>query len=151
MKLFVLANLRPWTLRHPTAQIGLDVEIGEGTVLAPNVILTTRVPPSDVHCILNVRASVSHDCRIGDFVNVNPAATICGNVTVGDGSFIGAGAVIKEKIKIGRGVTVGAGNAVVICDLPDGATAVGVPARIIKRRDNYFFRLDPLVAEASEG
>jgi acetyltransferase EpsM len=126
-----LKNLRPWTLRHPTVQIGYGVEIAEGTLLAPNVVVTTRVRIGR-HGIINIRASVSHDCKIGDFVNINPAATLCGNVTVGDGSYIGAGAVIKEKIKIGRGVTVGAG-AVVIRDLPDGSTAVGVPARIIKQ------------------
>jgi acetyltransferase EpsM len=124
-----LSNLKPFTLQHTSAWTGVDVQIGEGTLLAPNVIVTTRVRIGR-HCILNIRASVSHDCHIGDFVNINPAATLCGNVTVGDGSFIGAGAVVKEKITIGRGVTVGAG-AVVIRDLPDGVTAVGVPAHII--------------------
>ena len=126
-----LCNLKPFTLRHPSAWTGVGVQIGEGALLAPNVVVTTRARIGR-HCILNVKASISHDCRIGDFVNINPAAILCGNVTVGDGSFIGAGVVVKEKIKIGRGVTVGAG-AVVIRDLPDGATAVGVPARVIKQ------------------
>ena len=122
---------QPWTLRHPSAQLGFDVVVGGGTLLAPNVILTTRVRVG-AHCILNVRASISHDCDIGDFVNINPAATLCGNVSVGDGSFIGAGAVVKEKVVIGRGVVVGAGSTVVR-DLPDGVTVVGTPARIIKQ------------------
>jgi sugar O-acyltransferase (sialic acid O-acetyltransferase NeuD family) len=125
-----LPNLQPWTLRHPTAQTGRDVEIGDGTLLAPNVILTTRIRIG-AHCIFNVRVSVSHDCQIGNFVNINPAAILCGNVIIGDGSYIGAGAVVKEKIRIGRGVTVGAG-AVVVRDLPDNVIAVGVPARVIK-------------------
>jgi acetyltransferase EpsM len=126
-----LSNLKPFTLQHTSAWTGVDVQIGEGTLLSPNVAVTTRVRIGR-HVILNLNSSVSHDCQIGDFVNINPAATLCGDVTVGDGSFIGAGAVVKEKIKIGRGVTVGAG-AVVIRDLPDGATAVGVPARMIKQ------------------
>lgn len=123
-------SLLAWTLRHPSAQLGHDVQVGPGSLLAPNVVVTTRVRIG-VHSILNVRASVSHDCLIGDFVNINPAATLCGNVQVGDGSFIGAGAVVKEKIVIGRGVVVGAG-AVVVRDLPDGVTVVGSPARVIK-------------------
>jgi sugar O-acyltransferase (sialic acid O-acetyltransferase NeuD family) len=124
-----ISGPRPWTLRHPTANIGYEVEIGDGTLLAPGVIITTRVRVGR-HCILNVNTSVSHDCRIGDFVNINPGATICGDVAIGDGSFIGAGAVVKEKITIGQGVLVGAG-AVVVKDVPDRAKVVGVPASVV--------------------
>lgn len=128
---FGLAGLKTLTMQHTSAWRGTNVEIGVGTLFAPSVVLTTRVHVGR-HCILNVKASVSHDCVIGDFVNINPAATLCGNVTVGDGAFIGAGAVVREKITIGRGAIVGAG-AVVICDVPDGATVVGVPGRVIKQ------------------
>ena len=126
-----LSNLHPWTLQHPTAHVGPEVQIGEGVLLAPNVIVTTLVRIGR-HSILNVKVSVSHDCVIGEFVNINPGATICGRVSIGDGAYIGAGAIVKDTISIGRGVTIGAG-AVVIHDLPDGVTAVGVPARVIKQ------------------
>jgi serine acetyltransferase len=69
---------------------------------------------------------------IGDFVNINPAATLCGSVTVGEGAYIGAGAVVKERISIGAWSTIGAGAAVVR-DVPEGVTVVGVPARVIKK------------------
>jgi serine O-acetyltransferase len=49
-----------------------------------------------------------------------------------DDIFVGAGAKIIGQVAIGSGVRVGA-NAVVIADVPDGATAVGVPARNIVR------------------
>ena len=48
---------------------------------------------------------------------------------IGDGVFIGAGAKVLGSITIGDGALIGA-NAVVVCDVPAGATAVGIPARI---------------------
>jgi serine O-acetyltransferase len=50
---------------------------------------------------------------------------------IGDDVFIGAGARILGGIRIGDGAIIGA-NAVVIQDIPDGATAVGIPARVIR-------------------
>lgn len=52
--------------------------------------------------------------------------------TVGNDVMIGAGAVILGDIKIGDKAKVGA-NAVVLEDIPANSTAVGAPARIIKR------------------
>ena len=49
---------------------------------------------------------------------------------IGRGVDIGAGAVILGGIHVGDNVTIGA-NAVVLEDIPEGATAVGIPARII--------------------
>jgi acetyltransferase EpsM len=126
-----LKNLKPFTLKHVCSHTGPQIEIGEGTCLAPGTIVTcdSRIGR---HCILNVKVSVSHDCEIGDYVNLNPGATICGNVKIGEGSYIGAAATVIDKVKIGRWAVIGAG-AVVIEDLPDAVTAAGVPARIIRR------------------
>lgn len=52
--------------------------------------------------------------------------------SIGEGAHLGAGSKIIGSLKIGSNVRVGA-NAVVLTDLPDGVTAVGVPARIIPR------------------
>jgi sugar O-acyltransferase (sialic acid O-acetyltransferase NeuD family) len=120
----------PWTLRHPTAQIGRAVTIGPGTMLAPNVVVTTRVRIGS-HCILNARANVHHDCVVGDYVNINPGATVCGNVTLGEDVFFGAGATAIERVSVGAGSIIGAGAAVVR-PIPAHVTAVGVPARVTK-------------------
>jgi len=52
-------------------------------------------------------------------------------VTIGDNVFIGAGAKIIGGVRIGSDVKIGA-NAVVTRDVPDGATVVGIPAKVIK-------------------
>ena len=126
-----IPNLAPFALCHRSAWMGASVSVGAGTVLAPNTLVTTRASVGE-HCILNVKASVSHDCVIGDFCNINPNATICGAVEIGEGCYIGAGATVIERRRIGAWTVVGAG-AVVTQDLPDGVTAVCIPARIVKR------------------
>ena len=54
-----------------------------------------------------------------------------GKPTIGDDVFVGAGAKILGSVNVGDGARIGA-NAVVVDDVPDGGTAVGVPARIRK-------------------
>lgn len=115
------------TIASGTSSTGLHNKVGEGTLLASGAVLTTSISLGR-HCIVNVKASISHDCIIEDFVNVNPGATLCGNVKVGEGSFIGAGATIIQGITVGKWSTVGAGS-VVIDDVPDFTTVVGIPAR----------------------
>jgi sugar O-acyltransferase (sialic acid O-acetyltransferase NeuD family) len=124
-------NLSAWSLIHPRACVGRGVNIGIGTCLAPGSIVTTRVRIGE-HCIVNVNASVSHDSVVGDFVNINPGAVVAGNARIGDGCFIGAGATVIDKVSVGAWSIIGAG-AVVVDDIPPHVTAVGVPARVIKR------------------
>jgi acetyltransferase EpsM len=74
---------------------------------------------------------VDHDCVVGDYTHVSPNATLCGDVHLGEGTHFGAGATAIQGVRIGKWCTIGAG-AVVISDIPDYATAVGCPARVIK-------------------
>ncbi|MGZ9197173.1 MAG: DapH/DapD/GlmU-related protein, partial [Candidatus Deferrimicrobiaceae bacterium] len=78
--------------------------------------------------------SVDHDCAIGDFVHICPGAHLGGAVVVEEGTFLGVGSSVVPGIRIGRWSVIGAG-AVVTKDIPDNCTAVGVPARVIKTRE----------------
>ena len=69
-----------------------------------------------------------------NFCNINPGAHLAGNVTVGEGCYIGMGANIIQGISIGPWSIIGAG-AVVVRDIPANVTAVGVPAKVIKTRE----------------
>jgi acetyltransferase-like isoleucine patch superfamily enzyme len=55
-------------------------------------------------------------------------------ITLGRNVWLGAGAKVLDGVRIGSGVVVGAG-AVVTSDLPDGVVAAGIPARVVRRRD----------------
>lgn len=79
---------------------------------------------------------VSHFAHIGKNCTINQQVTIAGgkeaeSVYIGDNVFIGAGAKIIGPVKIGSNVKIGA-NAVVVKNVPDNCTVVGVPARIVK-------------------
>jgi acetyltransferase-like isoleucine patch superfamily enzyme len=55
-------------------------------------------------------------------------------ISLGDNVWLGTGTKVLDGVRIGNAVVVGAG-AVVTEDLPDGAVAVGVPARVVRRRE----------------
>jgi len=121
------------TAIHGTAIVSDKAKIGVGTVVLQGAIVQAGAEIG-AHVLVNTAASIDHDNIIGDYAHVSPHATLCGHVRVGEGTHIGAGAVVIPSIQIGRWCTVGAG-AVVIRDIPDFATVVGNPARVIKFRD----------------
>ncbi|WP_299987997.1 acetyltransferase [uncultured Pontibacter sp.] len=115
---------------HSTAIVSPSATIAEGTVVMQGAVIQADAQVGK-HAIINTGASIDHDCQIGDYAHISPGAVLSGNVQVGEGTHIGAGAVVIPNLKIGKWCKIGAG-AVVIRDLPDGVTAVGSPARIIK-------------------
>ena len=115
---------------HPKAIVSESAIIGDGTVVMAGAVINPSVKVGQ-HCIVNTCASIDHDCILDDYVHISPNATLSGDVVVGQGTHIGSGAVSIQGIRIGKWCTIGAG-AVVIQDVPDFATVVGNPARIIK-------------------
>jgi sugar O-acyltransferase (sialic acid O-acetyltransferase NeuD family) len=115
---------------HPSANISKRSSISIGTVVMAGVSINAGTTIGQ-HAIINTNSSIDHDCILGDFVHVSPNAALAGNVSVGEGSHIGIGACIIQGIKIGKWATIGAG-AVIIKDVPDYATVVGSPGKIIK-------------------
>jgi len=117
---------------HPTATVLRGAHIGPGTAVLINAFVGADARVAE-NAILNVGAVVSHDCIVGSCVQMGPLASLGGNSRVGDYTFIGMKGTVLQGLTVGRDVRIGA-NAVVIESLPDGVTAVGVPARIVRRR-----------------
>jgi len=119
-------------LIHPSVIMGNKeyVKIGEGCIICAGTIITTNINIGK-HVILNLACTVGHESEIGDFSSFMPTCNISGEVKIGKANFWGTGAKVINQIKVGDNVTIGAG-AVVTKDIPDDATAVGVPAKVVK-------------------
>jgi serine O-acetyltransferase len=82
--------------------------------------------------VIGETALIGDDCTLYHGVTLGGTSWNKGkrHPTLGDGVVVGAGAKILGPITIGRGAKIGS-NAVVVKDVPEGATAVGIPARIL--------------------
>ena len=124
------AGARLATVIHPFSALSRSAAVGAGSVVLAGAVLNPGVRVGSA-CIVNTRASVDHDCAVGDGVHVCPGVTLAGNVTVHDLAWLGIGACALQGITIGRAAVVGAG-ATVIHDVRAGATVVGCPAKETK-------------------
>ena len=115
---------------HPSAIISPTATLGHNVVIAPGAIVCTDARIAD-HVILNTAATIDHDCDIGQSAHICPGVRLAGRVTIGQSALIGIGAAVLPCLKIGLHATI-SGGALVHKDIPPHATAVGVPARILR-------------------
>lgn len=118
------------TLHHTSAFVSRFSDVGEGTVIMPQVCINAEVSIGH-HCIINTACTIEHECVIEDFVHISPKASLAGNVTVKKGAHVGLGANIIQGVTIGENALIGAG-AVILRDVPANAVVVGNPGRVIK-------------------
>jgi sugar O-acyltransferase (sialic acid O-acetyltransferase NeuD family) len=128
----VIPDVNFATLIHPTAFLGSDVRLGEGSVLMPRALVMCGSTVGR-GCVLNTGSSLDHDSSMEDGAALAPGAITGGGVRIGERTFVGLGARIIEKINVGSDAVVGAGS-LVLHDLPDHVLAYGVPCRDVRRR-----------------
>lgn len=115
---------------HPTAYCLDRQYLDEGCIVAAGAALSNGVVLGR-HVHVGATSTLVR-CEVGDYTTIGPGVDIGGDVKIGKRVFIGIGARISNLLSIGDGAVIGAG-AVVLSDVPAGATAVGVPARLVGR------------------
>ncbi|MDP3730713.1 MAG: NTP transferase domain-containing protein [Candidatus Omnitrophota bacterium] len=145
------------TIIYPNTIIESDVKIGENCRIGPFARLRggTRIGNGTeignfvelVRTTIADSTKVKHhtylgDAKVGKNVNIGAGAITANydgknksRTFIGDSSFIGVGAIIIAPVKIGKKALVGAGAVILRgTNVKDGATVVGVPAKVLRRR-----------------
>jgi sugar O-acyltransferase (sialic acid O-acetyltransferase NeuD family) len=130
-KLMSVTNFKYANIIHPTAWVSKRVTMGHGVIIYPGVCIDVDVKLGD-HILLNKSSTLGHDSVIDSYVTVSPGVNLGGNNYVGEGCEFGINSCTIQNLSIGKWSVIGAGAAV-IHDLPSFITAVGVPARVIKK------------------
>lgn len=125
-KLSTFENMRFATVIDPAAQLSDRVIIGEGSIICAGNIITVDVVIGK-HNIINLSCTIGHDAVLDDFVTLYPGVNVSGNVTVERQCELGTGAKVIQGKRIRSNSIIGAG-AVVIRDIDEAGTYVGVPA-----------------------
>jgi serine O-acetyltransferase len=106
-------------------QLGFGVAIPAETNIGSDLTLIhgngVRIHPEAV---------IGNGCTIMHEVTIGTGMQRKGAPSIGDGVFIGAGAKVLGPVRVGAGAMIAA-NSLVITDVPEGATVMGVPARVI--------------------
>lgn len=125
----------PINVIHPDSSISPNLIFGKGIQVMAGAIIAPEVKIGE-QCIINTKASVDHECILGNGVEISPGATLCGCINVESRVWVGAGATILPRLNIGEDSIIGSG-AVVTENVPAGVTVVGVPAKKINKGNIY--------------
>ena len=122
--LFFLARLISQRSRKKTG-----IEIHPGATIGKRLVID-----HGMGIVIGETAEIGDDCLIYHGVTLGGTGKDTGkrHPTIGDGVVIGAGAKVLGPFKVGDNSRIAAG-AVVLNEVPDNSTAVGVPAKIVKR------------------
>jgi sugar O-acyltransferase (sialic acid O-acetyltransferase NeuD family) len=117
------------TIIHPSVVMSEWVEIGEGSIVTANVILTCNIKIGK-HAHLNLHTTIGHDCIIGDYFTTAPAVNISGICMFGNCVYFGTNVSVKQGITIVDDVIIGMGG-VVVKDIEECGTYIGMPVKRI--------------------
>lgn len=118
------------SLVDPSVIVGRGAEIGEGSIVSPGTVLAINASLG-AHTIVNLNCTIGHDTVLEDCCTVHPGSSLSGKVRVGRCTDIGTGTKIIQGLSVAPGTILGAG-AVVVRDIAEPGTYVGVPVKKVR-------------------
>lgn len=119
-------------LIHEKSIVSEYAKLGEGTCVMPGAIVNAGSIIKE-NCIINTGSIIEHDCLISSNCHVSPNVVLGGQTTIESNCHIGIGSTIIQGINVGENVTIGAG-AVVVNNIEANSVAIGVPAKVLRRK-----------------
>jgi acetyltransferase-like isoleucine patch superfamily enzyme len=117
---------------------------GGGVAIGPDTYIQIRCQFSayKASIIIGAGVQIAPNCAFYPYDHgIAPGVPIArqplrsrGDIVIEDDAWLGFGVIVLSGVRIGSGAVIGAG-AVVSSDIPDGAIAAGVPARVLRMRD----------------
>ncbi len=140
----IIASAVEGSILEYNVHVGPFAHLRAGTYLEHDVYIGNHAEVKNSR--LGASVHVGHfsyvgDAEVGARTNIGAGAITCNydgkkkhRTVIGEDSFIGSDTLIRAPVTIGARATTGAGS-VVTKDVPSDSTAVGAPARVIKRGD----------------
>jgi len=125
------AGRRTPSFVHASCHIHPTCRLGDGCLVYPMCNLDQEVELAP-GVLVNNSVVISHNSRVGVAAYCSPGVVLSGHVTVGDEAFLGSGTLVANNRRIGPRAKIGIGT-VVACDVPEGASAIGNPMRLLER------------------
>ena len=118
---------------HPSVIMSEFVELGHDVIISAGSVLMVNIKIGN-HVHIDTNCTIAHDTVMKDYCRIAPGVIISGDDHLGEGVYVGTGATFIQGVSVGSWSTIGAGT-LVIKDMPGNAIVVGVPAKVIKRKE----------------
>ena len=100
------------TIIYPTVKVSKFIQIGQGTIMYPGVILTVNTKIGN-HVLISGNCTIGHDTVIGDYSSLLWGSNFSGYDTIGESCFIGVGTKVIQGINISKENKISAGITVI--------------------------------------